>query len=214
MCMFQEINEYQRTIIYPYFYSMILRIVLLFSLLGFWMTTQAQSFQIGFSQGNRQLVPDSNRVIHLKKEPFVIDVALDHLDGVFVNCGTDTTIWSGAQRRMIPEFETVGWKVTVETEFNKDQELFINHQDNYCYWFYDPKNYEWHRFDQELFVKGKTILATKTISKLFDTQEKENKALIRQQTPLYLTFFSTTGSFSKEDAKLDQVKTFVLIFED
>ena len=214
MCMFQEINEYQRTIIYPYFYSMILRIVLLFSLLGFWMTTQAQSFQIGFSQGNRQLVPDSNRVIHLKKEPFVIDVALDHLDGVFVNCGTDTTIWSGAQRRMIPEFETVGWKVTVETEFNKDQELFINHQDNYCYWFYDPKNYEWHRFDQELFVKGKTILATKTISKLFDTQEKENKALIRQQTPLYLTFFSTTGSFSKEDAKLDHVKTFVLIFED
>lgn len=193
---------------------MILRIVLLFSLLGFWMTTQAQSFQIGFSQGNRQLVPDSNRVIHLKKEPFVIEVALDRLDGVFVNCGTDTTIWSGAQRRMIPEFETVGWKVTVETEFNKDQELFINHQDNYCYWFYDPKNYDWHRFDAKLISKGKTIIATKTISQFFDTEEKANKAFQTQKTPLYLTFFSIEGAFSKEDAKLDHVKTYVLIFED
>ena len=193
---------------------MILRTVVLFSYLGFWMNTQAQSFQIGFSQAKRQLVPDSNHVIHLKHEPFIIEVKLDHLDGVFVNCSPETLIWSGAQNRSIPEFETIGWKVTVETEFNQDQELFINYQDNYCYWFYDPKNYEWHRFDQELIVKGKTIHATKTISKLFDTQEKENKALIRQQTPLYLTFFSIAGSFSKEDAKLDQVKTFVLIFED
>lgn len=193
---------------------MILRTVVLFSFLGFWMNTQAQSFQVGFSQAKRQLVPDSNQVIHLKNEPFKIEVKLDHLDGVFVNCSPDTMIWSGAQNRSIPEFETIGWKVTVETEFNQDQELFINYQDNYCYWFYDPKNYDWHRFDQELIVKGKTILATKTISKLFDTQEKENEALTRQQTPLYLTFFSITGSFSKEDAKLDQVKTFVLIFED
>ncbi len=212
--MFKEINEYQRTIIYPYFYSMILRTVLLFSFFGFLMNMHAQSFQIGLSQGKQQLLPDSNQVIHLKRETFVIEVALDRLDGIFVNCSPDSIIWSGVQRSMIPEFETIGWKVTVETEFNTDQELFINHQDNYCYWFYDPKNYDWHRFDAQLISKGKTVMATKTISQFFDTEEKANKAFQIQKTPLYLTFFSIAGSFSKEDAKLDQVKTFVLIFED
>ena len=194
---------------------MILRMALLFSFLALWSTIKAQSFEINFRQGQMLLLPDSNQIIHLHREAFAIDVTLDHLDGIFVNCNPDTTIWRGAQKRSIPDFESVGWKVSVETEMNKDAELFINQNDNYCYWFYDPKNYDWHRFDTQVVnVNKKKVIGTKTVAQFFDTATGENKSFQAQQTPLYLTFFSVTGSFTDENAQLDQVRTFILVFED
>ena len=68
----------------------------------------------------------------------MIAVELDSLDGVFVHCSERSVIAYGAMKRNIPDFENIGWKVSVETEFNLDQELFLNTIDDYCYWFYDP----------------------------------------------------------------------------
>ncbi len=194
---------------------MILRIRLLIFLTFVQVNIFGQSFKIEFLQGGQTFRGDSTLVIKLKKEPFVIAVELNKLDGVFVNSSYDDIVYQGALQRNLPDFHTIGWKVSVETEFNKDQELFLQDQDSYCYWFYDPKEYDWHRFDSVIVRKGSTIIGTKTVRQFYSLENKLNIA-IRDlpKKPIYLSFFSTSGSFAKENAKLEQVQCFRLYFKD
>ncbi|MEN9421893.1 MAG: hypothetical protein RLZZ107_1372, partial [Bacteroidota bacterium] len=107
--------------------------ILCFSLLN---TILAQSFDITFKQREQIVRPDALGKVNLKKEAFAIETTLHKLDGVFVNCSDDSIVYQGALQRNLPDFQTIGWKVSVETEFNKDQELLIQDQESYCYWFY------------------------------------------------------------------------------
>ncbi|MEY3099404.1 MAG: hypothetical protein RIS63_292 [Bacteroidota bacterium] len=111
----------QITILFPYFYSMNLRTGLLLFLILLQIQLFGQTYKIGFSQGDQIISGDSTRIIQIKKEPFVIAVELDSLDGVFVHCSERSVIAYGAMKRKIPDFENIGWKVSVETEFNLDQ---------------------------------------------------------------------------------------------
>ncbi|MFM7643679.1 MAG: hypothetical protein ACKO5N_02690 [Sphingomonadales bacterium] len=172
-----------------------------------------QSYHISFTQ-NGEVVKIENSVVRLKKEPFVIHVTLDSLDGVFVHCAFDSVVYNGALQRNLPDFQTIGWKVSVETEFNKDNELLIQGQESYCYWFYDPKDYDWHRFDANVYVSGSQVKATKTVRQFFDLILNETRPLQAMNKPVYLTFFSISGSFKDESAKLAQVEAYRLIFED
>lgn len=185
--------------------------ILCFSLLN---TILAQSFDITFKQREQIVRPDALGKVNLKKEAFAIETTLNKLDGVFVNCSDDTIVYQGALQRNLPDFQTVGWKVSVETEFNKDQELLIQDQESYCYWFYDPKEYDWHRFDSVIVRKGSTIIGTKTVRQFYSLEQGKNFTLMEVPKKLYLTFFSINGSFNKENAVLNQVQTYQLIFED
>lgn len=199
---------------FPYFYSMILRtsaFILCFSLLN---TILAQSFDITFKQREQIVRPDALGKVYLKKEAFAIETTLNKLDGVFVNSSDDAIVYQGALQRNLPDFQTIGWKVSVETEFNKDQELLIQDQESYCYWFYDPKEYDWHRFDSVIVRKGSTIIGTKTVRQFYSLEQGKNLSLLEVPKKLYLTFFSINGSFNKENAVLNQVQTYQLIFED
>jgi hypothetical protein len=131
-----------------------------------------------------------------------------------VNSSHDSIVYQGAIQRNLPDFQTIGWKVSVETEFNKDQELLIQDQESYCYWFYDPKEYDWHRFDSVIVRKGGTIIGTKTVRQFYSLDQGKNLTLMEIPKKLYLTFFSINGSFNKENAVLNQVQTYQLIFED
>lgn len=205
---------FQRTTFSPYLYSMILRtsaFILCFSLLN---TILAQSFDITFKQREQIVRPDALGKVNLKKEAFAIETTLNKLDGVFVNCSDDSIVYQGALQRNLPDFQTVGWKVSVETEFNKDQELLIQDQESYCYWFYDPKEYDWHRFDSVIVRKGSTIIGTKSVRQFYSLEQGKNLSLLEAPKKLYLTFFSINGSFNKENAVLNQVQTYQLIFED
>jgi hypothetical protein len=204
----------QRTLLFPYFYSMILRTFLLILCFSLFNTVEAQGFEITFKQRDQIVRPDSLGRVYLKKDTFLIMTALDKLDGVFVNSSYDDLVYQGALKRNLPDFQTIGWKVSVETEFNKDQELFLQDQDSYCYWFYDPKEYDWHRFDSVIVRKGSTIIGTKTIRQFYSLDQGKNLTLIEVPKKLYLTFFSINGSFNKENAVLNQVQTYQLIFED
>lgn len=185
--------------------------ILCFSLLN---TILAQSFDITFKQREQIVRPDALGKVNLKKEAFAIETTLNKLDGVFVNCSDDSIVYQGALQRNLPDFQTVGWKVSVETEFNKDQELLIQDQESYCYWFYDPKEYDWHRFDSVIVRKGSTIIGTKSVRQFYSLEQGKNLSLLEAPKKLYLTFFSINGSFNKENAVLNQVQMYQLIFED
>jgi hypothetical protein len=200
--------------LFPYFYSMILRTSLLILCFSLFNTVAAQGFEITFKQRDQIVRPDSLGKVYLKKDTFLIITALDKLDGVFVNSSNDSIVYQGALQRNLPDFHTIGWKVSVETEFNKDQELLIQDQESYCYWFYDPKEYDWHRFDSVIVRKGSTIIGTKTIRQFYSLDHGKNLTLMEVPKKLYLTFFSINGSFNKENAVLNQVQTYQLIFED
>lgn len=186
-------------------------LILCFSLFN---TVAAQGFEITFKQRDQIVRPDSLGRVYLKKDTFLIMTALDKLDGVFVNSSFDSVVYQGALQRNLPDFQTIGWKVSVETEFNKDQELLIQDQESYCYWFYDPKEYDWHRFDSVIVRKGSTIIGTKTVRQFYSLDQGKNLTLMEVPKKLYLTFFSINGSFNKENAILNQVQTYQLIFED
>jgi hypothetical protein len=177
-------------------------------------TVLAQGFHIAFKQQDKIIRPDSLGRVYLKKETFAIETTLNKLDGVFLNCAFDSVVYNGALRRNLPNFQTIGWKVSVETEFNKDQELLIQDQDSYCYWFFDPKEYDWHRFDSVIVRKGNSIIGTKTIRQFYAIEQGKNLSLTEASKKLYLTFFSIKGSFNEENAVLNQVQTYQLIFED
>jgi hypothetical protein len=172
-----------------------------------------QTFKINFTQADQTFLGDSTRVIELKKQPFVIAVELDSLDGVFVHCSERPVITYGAMKRNIPDFENIGWKVSVETEFNRDQELFLNTIDDYCYWFYDAQKY-WHRFDSSVVVKNNLVQAQKTIAQLYSIEQEKNVALSEAPKKIYMTLFTIKGSFYEKTAVLNQVRTYELIFED
>lgn len=185
--------------------------ILCFSLLN---TILAQSFDITIKQREQIVRPDALGKVNLMKEAFAIETTLNKLDGVFVNCSDDSIVYQGALQRNLPDFQTVGWKVSVETEFNKDQELLIQDQESYCYWFYDPKEYDWHRFDSVIVRKGSTIIGTKSVRQFYSLEQGKNLTLMEAPKKLYLTFFSINGSFNKENAVLNQVQMYQLIFED
>lgn len=193
---------------------MILRTFLLILCFSLFNTVEAQGFEITFKQRNQIVRPDSLGRVYLKKDTFLIMTALDKLDGVFLNSSFDSVVYQGALKRNLPDFQTIGWKVSVETEFNKDQELLIQDQESYCYWFYDPKEYDWHRFDSVIVRKGSTIIGTKTVRQFYSLDQGKNLTLMEVPKKLYLTFFSINGSFNKENAILNQVQTYQLIFED
>jgi len=193
---------------------MILRTSLLILCFSLFNTVAAQGFEITFKQRDQIIRPDSLGKVYLKKDTFLIITALDKLDGVFVNSSFDSVVYQGALKRNLPDFQTIGWKVSVETEFNKDQELLIQDQESYCYWFYDPKEYDWHRFDSVIVRKGSDIIGTKTVRQFYSLEQGKNLTLMEVPKKLYLTFFSINGSFNKENAILNQVQTYQLIFED
>lgn len=192
---------------------MILRTSLLIILIFAQIYIFGQTFQINFTQGGQTFRGDSTRVIQLKKQPFVIGVTLDSLDGVFVHCSEKPIISYGAEKRNIPDFKNIGWKVSVETEFNTDEELFLNTLNDYCYWFYDALQ-DWHRFDSAVVVKQDLVQAQKTVRQFYDIEQRKNLAIPEISKKLYLTMFSIKGSFNEENAVLNQVQTYQLIFED
>jgi hypothetical protein len=194
---------------------MILRTLfkIILSLLTLGHLAYGQSYHISFTQ-NGEVVKIENSVVRLKKEPFVIQVTLDSLDGVFVHCSESPIVSYKAQKNRFPDFQQVGNKAGVESEFNVDQELFLQDNDRFSYWFYDPQHYDWHRFDANVYVSGSQVKATKTVRQFFDLILNEPRSLQAINEPIYLAFFSVTGSFKDKTAKLAQVETYQLIFED
>jgi hypothetical protein len=151
----------------------------------------AQDYRVHFIQDGVE-VPIVMEHVLLAKKPFQIQVELLKVDGVYGSCSLSDSLFRIPLNQSLPESDLIQWKIAVEPEFNKDQDIIVS-KDGYFYWFYNPKVDTWHRFDPNPKVEKGRVTGTKTISSLFISEDLNSNtktlALSEFNQPLYLLYF-------------------------
>lgn len=127
-----------------------------------------------------------NTVVLLEKDSFQIRVTLKNQEGIFMNASFNRDYYDTKDDEKIKDYQWLGSKVMAESNFNADRKLFI-HDENLSYLFYDP-NKDWHRFDKDMIVRKKEVIATKSVQYFYDGEIKSIKNINK---PIYLFFFAT-----------------------
>jgi hypothetical protein len=169
----------------------------------------AQDYRIHFFQDGNEITI-LNEKVQLSKKPFQIQVELLKVDGVFGSCSFSDSLFRIPLDQSLPESDLIQWKIAVEPEFNKDQDIIVS-KDAYFYWFYNPKEDSWHRFDPNPEVEKGRVIGTKTISSLFisenDNSDTQTLVLSQVKQPLYLLFFmmdeKSTKDYQRERIQVD-----------
>jgi hypothetical protein len=169
----------------------------------------AQDYRIHFIQDGKEILV-LNEKVQLSKKPFQIQVELLKVDGVYGSCSLSDSLFQIPIDQSLPESDLIQWKIAVEPEFNKDQDIIVS-KNAYFYWFYNPKEDSWHRFDPNPKVEKGRVIGTKTISSLFisenDNSETQTLVLSQVKQPLYLVFFmmdeKSTKDYQRERIQVD-----------
>jgi hypothetical protein len=126
-------------------------------------------------------------VITLNKKPFVIQVTLTNMDGVYLYADFSDSIYRLANTDPIPDFDNLASMAMAEESFNKDQELIIS-KTGWAYWFYD-KNLDWHRFDKDIkMLHENSMTGKKTIRQFYFPETEQTIKIAAVTLPLYLFF--------------------------
>ena len=126
-------------------------------------------------------------VITLNKKPFVIQVTLTNMDGVYLYADFSDSIYRLANTDPIPDFDNLASMAMAEESFNKDQELIIS-KTGWAYWFYD-KNLDWHRFDKDIkTLHENSVTGKKTIRQFYFPETEQTIKIAAVTLPLYLFF--------------------------
>jgi hypothetical protein len=164
----------------------------------------AQDYNIHFLQDGIE-IPLLHEKVLLAKKPFQIQVELLKVNGVYGSCSLRDSLFRIPLNQCLPETDLIQWKIAVEPEFNKDQDMIVS-KDGYFYWFYNPKVDTWHRFDPNPKVEKGRVIATKTISNLFISEDYNSNtktlSLSEVNEPLYLLFFLMDNKNEKESKRM------------
>ena len=159
-----------------------------------------QDYRVHFIQDGID-VPIVKEHVLLAKKTFQIQVELLKVDGVYGSCSFSDSLFRIPLNQSLPETDLIQWKIAVEPEFNKDQDIIVS-KDGYFYWFYNPKVDTWHRFDPNPKVEKGCVTGTKTISSLFisenDISDTQTLVLSQVKQPLYLLFFMMDEKSTKD----------------
>ena len=159
-----------------------------------------QDYRVHFIQDGID-VPIVKEHVILAKKTFRIQVELLKVDGVYGSCSFSDSLFRIPLNQSLPETDLIQWKIAVEPEFNKDQDIIVS-KDGYFYWFYNPKVDTWHRFDPNPKVEKGCVTGTKTISSLFisenDISDTQTLVLSQVKQPLYLLFFMMDEKSTKD----------------
>ena len=159
-----------------------------------------QDYRVHFIQDGID-VPIVKEHVLLAKKTFQIQVELLKVDGVYGSCSFSDSLFRIPLNQSLPETDLIQWKIAVEPEFNKDQDIIVS-KDGYFYWFYNPKVDTWHRFDPNPKVEKGCVTGTKTISSLFisenDNSDTQTLVLSQVKQPLYLLFFMMDEKSTKD----------------
>ena len=164
----------------------------------------AQDYRVHFLQDGKE-IPVLDEKVLLAKKPFQIQVELLKVEGVYGSCSLSDSLFRIPLNQSLPETDLIQWKIAVEPEFNKDQDILVS-KDGYFYWFYNPKVDTWHRFDPNPKVEKGCVTGTKTISNLFISEDLNSNtktvALSEVNQPLYLLFFLMDDKNEKESKRM------------
>ena len=168
-----------------------------------------QDYRVHFIQDGID-VPIVKEHVILAKKTFQIQVELLKVDGVYGSCSFSDSLFRIPLNQSLPEADLIQWKIAVEPEFNKDQDIIVS-KEGYFYWFYNPKEDSWHRFDPNPEVEKGRVIGTKTISRLFisenDNSDTQTLVLSQVKQPLYLLFFmmdeKSTKDYQRERIRVD-----------
>jgi hypothetical protein len=151
----------------------------------------AQDYNVHFLQEGKE-IPVLHEKVLLAKKPFQIQVELLKVGGVYGFCSFSDTLFRIPLNQSLPETDLIQWKIAVEPEFNKDQDIIVS-KDGYFYWFLNPKEDSWHRFDPSPIVQKGRVFGTKTISSFFVSEDNNTRTksipIADIQQPIYMLFF-------------------------
>ncbi len=171
--------------------------VLLFSCPCFAQNTKDTHFAVSIFQ-HGEMLPIANRTVKVKKEEFkiVFTFADDKPMNICINASFSPKNYNAAIKG-VPLDELSCFKPgsgMAEGVFNGDRSISIA-DDAVNYWFYEDSDF--HRFDVAETSEGR-LLATRTISKLWNKETKDNIDLNTIKTPLYLVFATSMYINSKD----------------
>src|SRR6185503_1534431 len=97
--------------------------------------------------------------VTLLKKTFVIQLALNKIEGVSVNISFDRTYYDPAATGQVHDLVNIAPNTMAEDSFNREKELFVS-SEYICYWFYNPKM-GWHRMDSDVIINGRQVICNK-----------------------------------------------------
>ena len=159
--------------------------------------SQNKTYEIRIFQNDRLIAPEKDSV-KLEKKPFVIEVRLNQLDGVYLYAAFADSVYNLSKDQVIRDFKDLPAMAMAETEFNTDQELIIQNE-SWSFWFYDEK-LDWHRFDKNIKIDGKIVTGRKTIKQFYFPEETKSLPVENVTEPLYC-FFTAIEQDKKGNAK-------------
>ena len=178
----------------------ILLALLAFISLSSFTQTKKDKFRVEIWQDGK-LLANNNGVVQLAKKEFQIKVHLFEQEGVYVSSSYGNSYYGLKETDEVPDLQEIGARTFAESTFNEDKDLILDNE-GVSYWFYKPKQ-DWHRFDKDISIEGKTVIGTKTIQHLFILENRSNVNIEDVQKPLKLFFVATTkGRKNKELQRL------------
>ncbi len=175
--------------------------LLAFISLSSFTQTKKDKFRVEIWQDGK-LLANNNGVVQLAKKEFQIKVHLFEQEGVYVSSSYGNSYYGLKETEEVPDLQEIGARTFAESTFNEDKDLILDNE-GVSYWFYKPKQ-DWHRFDKDISIEGKTVIGTKTIQHLFILENRSNVNIEDVQKPLKLFFVATTkGRKIKELQRLN-----------
>lgn len=175
--------------------------LLAFISLSSFTQTKKDKFRVEIWQDSK-LLANNNGVVQLAKKEFQIKVHLFEQEGVYVSSSYGNSYYGLKETEEVPDLQEIGARTFAESTFNEDKDLILDNE-GVSYWFYKPKQ-DWHRFDKDISIEGKTVIGTKTIQHLFILENRSNVNIEDVQKPLKLFFVATTkGRKIKELQRLN-----------
>lgn len=151
--------------------------------------TKKDKFRVEIWQDGK-LLANNNGVVQLAKKEFQIKLHLFEQEGVYVSSSYGNSYYGLKETEEVADLQEIGARTFAESTFNEDKDLILDNE-GVSYWFYKPKQ-DWHRFDKDISIEGKTVIGTKTIQHLFILEHRSNVNIEDVQKPLKLFFVATT----------------------
>ncbi len=133
-----------------------------------------QKFKLEVLQNGQVYTPEDSP-IKLARAAFKLRITLYDTEGIMFSSATTRTYYDISSKADIFACDLntyegpchfVAPKSMAEPKFNPEKTLVIGDENRLNYWFYDEEE-SWHRFDPDIAQNGSTVIAHRSVSRLY-----------------------------------------------